>query len=330
MSYIKYIKPENSSGISMRNIERVVPVIKGKDFIVDNNVTVGGDAPKDFIRVYKYGEVRRSKRKKWIKYIAKTGHKWYPNESISEHLLNCIGKELGLIMSDSELAMISGQLRFLSRYFLDSKSQELVHGVDIFAGFIADREFVEEVENNRLARAFFTFQFAADAIKFAFPEDYQNIIDSFVKLLVFDAIVGNNDRHFYNWGVVKYIKNNKRPYFSPVFDTARGLFWNESEEKVVGRVKQSGQLGGYLNKYINNSFPKIGWEGESNLNHIELVNRIRQLDKRYAVIIDELLDKDNEKQVIDMIHSKFKGLLGAERLILISKCLALRFELLRK
>ncbi len=91
MGKIKSIKIENSSGFQIKNIEKLVKVIKKRNFIVTNDITVGGDAPKDFIQVYKYGEVKRNNQKKWIKYIAKTGHKWYPNESISEHLLNCIG-----------------------------------------------------------------------------------------------------------------------------------------------------------------------------------------------------------------------------------------------
>lgn len=51
-------------------------------------------------------------------------------------------------------------------------------------------------------------------------------------MLVFDAIVGNNDRHFYNWGVIVDLKGMKPPRFSPVYDTARGLFWNQSEEWI--------------------------------------------------------------------------------------------------
>ncbi len=232
-------------------------------------------------------------------------------------------------MSRSELAIISGQLRFLSRYFLDSKHQELVHGVDIFAGFVFDRDFVEEIEHNALAREFFTFQFAAKAIKFAFPTECQEIIDNFVKLLVFDAIVGNNDRHFYNWGVVKYIDSDQRSYFSPIFDTARGLFWNDNEQKIVNNINQKRQLERYLKKYISNSFPKTGWEGEKNLNHIELIDKIRQFDCRYSAIIDDLLTENKEKKVIKMISSQFIGLLSVERLTIINKCLELRFSLLR-
>ena len=117
-----------------------------------------------------------------------------------------------------------------------------------------------------------------DAIKFSFPNQNTQLITGFVKLLVFDAIVGNNDRHFYNWGVVKNIEIAKSPYFAPIFDTARGLFWNDSESKISEILKQKTQLNAYLKKYITKSFPKTGWEGCDNLNHIELVEKIYHSD----------------------------------------------------
>ncbi|MBC8883138.1 hypothetical protein H9X57_06230 [Flavobacterium piscinae] len=51
-------------------------------------------------------------------------------------------------------------------------------------------------------------------------------------MLLFDALTGNNDRHYYNWGVISHIKNEHKPYFSPVYDTARGLLWNDSDKKL--------------------------------------------------------------------------------------------------
>lgn len=329
MDKIKYIQPENLSGNNTKGLSKVVATIKKRDLIVVKDFSVGGDAPKDFIKIYHYGSYKRKNRHKWTKYIAKTGHKWYPTESIMEHLLNCVGQELGLLMSESRLAFISGQLRFLSTYFLDNQQQELVHGIDIFAGFVSDRAFVEQIEAQQLARAFFTFQFTAKAIEFAFPKNSTDIITDFVKLLVFDAVVGNNDRHFYNWGVVKSIKNKHKPYFSPIFDTARGLFWNDSEQKIVDRISNKGQLDLYLQKYIKRSFPKIGWEGQDNLNHFQLVEKIKNEHTQYHAIIEDLVSVKKEESILEMIDSKFSKLLSVNRLFIIKTCLKLRFQYLR-
>jgi hypothetical protein len=49
--------------------------------------TVSGDAPKDFLRIYEHGRGHKARIASWPQYIAKVGHKWYPNESITEQLL---------------------------------------------------------------------------------------------------------------------------------------------------------------------------------------------------------------------------------------------------
>ena len=83
------------SGVNLRKIHaKVTPIRQGYYQILD--VPIGGDAPKDFIHLYKYGEGKRKNINTWAKYIAKVGRKWYPIESIVEYLLNRIG-EIGSV-----------------------------------------------------------------------------------------------------------------------------------------------------------------------------------------------------------------------------------------
>lgn len=94
-------------------------------------------------------------------------------------------------------------------------------------------------------------------------------------MLCFDAITGNNDRHFYNWGIIADVKGKKTPRFSPIYDTARGLFWNYSEEKIDKLFTRDGTIDEVqFTKYLQNSMPKIGWEGLKRLNHFTLIRNI--------------------------------------------------------
>ncbi|MDD2385514.1 MAG: HipA domain-containing protein [Bacteroidales bacterium] len=190
-----------------------------------------GDAPKDFLGVYEYGYVPKSKCKKWSKYIAKHGHKYYPMESITEFLIYKIGKTLGYNVANAKLALVGGQIRFLSKYFITNIcTQVLEHGADLYAGYLNNaRQFVDDVEFKKLSHNFFTVQFTESVFKHFYPINYSSLMSEFLDMLVFDAIVGNNDRHFYNWGILKNIKNHVAPIFAPIYDTARGLFWNEFE-----------------------------------------------------------------------------------------------------
>jgi len=78
---------------------------------------------------------KSKKRKYWSYYIAKVGQKWYPIESINEHLLNRIGEVLDLNMAKSYLRLADNQIRFLSKYFT-KKDEELVHGANIFSAYL--------------------------------------------------------------------------------------------------------------------------------------------------------------------------------------------------
>ncbi|MCY4560745.1 MAG: hypothetical protein OXC03_00190 [Flavobacteriaceae bacterium] len=70
-----------------------------------------------------------------------------------------------------------------------------------------------------------------------YPNEYVNILNNLFHLIIFDALTGNNDRHYYNWGVITHLKDEHLPYFSPVYDSARGLWWNTSDEKIISLHK---------------------------------------------------------------------------------------------
>ena len=140
---MKYEKIENHSGYTIIVGKKLPAIKKSHFYVIDKNV--GGDAPKEFIKVYEFGKVRKKHKNKWTGYIAKTGQKWYPAESITEYLLNKIGEILGLNMAESRLAFVGGQIRFMSKYFL-KKDEILVHSAEIFAGYLeGDRAFIDEV-----------------------------------------------------------------------------------------------------------------------------------------------------------------------------------------
>jgi len=241
MAKIPYHKIEKFSG-KRAILVKGVPVVKRCNYVIVQGVSVTGDAPKVIVRIHDRKEGRhyfKRNKHRWSIYIAKTGHKWYPVESLTEYLLNLLGKDFGLNMAESSVAMIGGQLRFLSKYFLSSQWEELVHGADIFAGFLGDRELVEQIEEQALSRDLFTLQFVENAVEYLFPFQKDEIMNSLVRLLLYDAWVGNNDRHFYNWGIVRSIRQSFTPYFSPVYDTARGLFWNDDEDKIEDGIHDS-------------------------------------------------------------------------------------------
>jgi hypothetical protein len=164
-----------------------------------------------------------------------------------------------------------------------------------------------------------------------FPDDFETLMTEFLKLLVFDALIGNNDRHFYNWAVIRDIKNIVKPVFSPIYDSARGLFWNDSEEKIRIIYKDKNRLDAYIVKYSEGSTPKIGWEGISKLNHFDLLENLRTLP--IIINCETMQHVCSDKTLgiaFSMIDKEFSNLLSSERKALIKKCLSYRHQRIKK
>ena len=313
---------------SLRAVPAGITQVKRCNYSVYRGKTVMGDAPKELVRIYSYSKdnhFRKINVKRWPLYIAKTGHKWYPIESITERLLCRFGEVFGLRMAESGLAMIGGQVRFLSKFFLNGADEELVHGAEIFAGYIGDEELVAQIEEQQLSRDMFTLQFVEKSVEYQFAFCRDEIMREFIKMLLFDALVGNNDRHFYNWGVIRSITRAFQPYFAPVYDTARGLFWNDTDEKLENRYKN--HSASYLKKYCEGSRPKIGWDGEKNINHFGLVEKI--YSNEFFLCKNEikaLFLQSNPKKMFEVIDSEFSHLMSETRIKMIKLCLEYRYN----
>ncbi len=312
-----------------------IPFAKKHHYFIVTGISITGDAPKDFIRYYQYKQdsiIRKANPQTWPLFLAKHGHKHYPMEAITEHLLNRIGELFGFNMAESGLAWFGCQIRFLSKYFLNRPHEQVLdHGADLYAGYLNDREFVEEIEKLHQSPAYFTVQFTQTVLRHFFPDDYEILMLEFIKLLVFDALIGNNDRHFYNWGIVKNIQGKEKPVFSPIYDTARGLFWNDHEDKLKTIYNDKNRLAAFIKKYSNSSSPKIGWDGYKRLNHFELVENLKTLP--FALnckTLKNICDEAKINKVISMIDREFGQLMSFERKELIKICLLYRHDRINK
>jgi len=293
--------------------------LKAVDFL-----SISGDAPKDFVTDTEYLPGYRSRLRPAESFIAKVGSKFYPNESITEHLATRIGQTFGMDIADSKLRMIDGQVRFMSKYFLDGETEQLTHGAEIFE-LCLSKELYAELADNKTEKDFLTFQMTAEAVRTAFPEHCDRIMAGFVEMLGFDALIGHNDRHPYNWGVIVPIKTNRSPKFSPIFDTARALFWNIPESRVRQMLSNNAQL----DAYIRGCEPPIGWDDKRNVAFFDLISLMSKSNQRYAKLVEKFFDNKRLEEAFRILDKEFKLLMSPERRELIQRCLKRRQEMLK-
>jgi len=291
--------------------------------------SVGGDAPKDVIRFYQYGKGRISNSKTWPKYIAKIGHKWYPNESITEHFLTMVGKAFKIEIANSQIVYAEGYVRFLSEHFHGSE-QTLVHGANILSRYLSekDTQWIDDLDNQRLLKGEINVQDVIVALQDVFPDS--EILDCFVNMLLFDCLTGNNDRHYYNWGVVTHIRNKHKPYYSPIYDTARGLYWNNDENFILSLYNEKeDQQNKRVLKYVNRSVPKISIPENKKCNHFELIEYLKANDYIKDFHIYRWTNVESLELTFNILNKDFVNLFTKERRIIIEKILKLRFNRLK-
>ncbi len=305
--------------------KRLIPSLRKYELEPVKFLSIPGDAPKDFITDSEYRPGHRSRRQRRESYIAKVGSKFYPNESITEQLATHIGQAFELDIAVSKLRMIDGQVRFMSKYFLDRQNEQLTHGAEIFE-LCLGKENYQELADKKSEKDFFTFQMTAEAIKITFPDFHEKIMAGFVEMLAFDALIGHNDRHPYNWGVIVPIRKSKPPRFSPVFDTARALFWNNPERRINLMLNNDAQL----DAYINGCSPPIGWDGEEGVAFFRLMSLIANSSARYRRLIEKFLNAAALENTFRILEKEFKLLMSPERRELIKRCLKRRQQMLKE
>ena len=222
-------------------------------------------------------------------------------------------------IADSKLRIVDGQVRFMSKYFLNRNTEQLTHGAEIFELILGKDNYRELAEQKRESE-FFSFQMTEEAVRFSFPEHTRKIMRGLVEMLTFDALIGHNDRHPYNWGVLVPLYKKRPPRFAPVYDTARALFWNVPERRVRQMLTDHMQFV----KYVKSCEPPFGWDQQAQIDFFRLVGLIWESNKAYRPHIEKFLPDILLRQVFEMIDREFGKLLSAERRQLIKECLKVR------
>ncbi len=310
-----------------------IPVLREQDYYVLDD-SLDGDAPKKLIKVYRFeagGTVRRDRPRTWVPYIAKSAQKWYPHESVIEYFINRAGQVLGLPMNEVALLRINGQVRFLSKFFL-SKGDMLIHGAEICGDYVGNRELVAEIANDRRrARELLTFSFVREAMHTVFPNHAEDLMNDLVRVLLFDALLGNNDRHFYNWAVIRPVrKKGGAPRLAPIYDSARGMCWNHPEASVVNWVSLLDQPNWkQYEKYLTIASPRFSLESDKEVNHFDFINHLCQLEERYLDYTKQLAGTAMEEKVLRLLTTEFSALFSTARSQLMARIIKDRFARIR-
>jgi len=186
-----------------------------------------------------------------IKYprTSELGQYW---EDIVELIAAEIGTIFGLEMMKVEIVTRDGNRGCLLRNFVDEYNVKMhVEGGELLSSFADgyDELQTSQLRNNELID---------EGFKMLIQLEHWNMIkDSFIDMLTFDVLIGNQDRHPFNWKMLYYDSGYE---FSPIYDNGASLGFHFNDDQLMNICKDPVKL----NRYVKKTKVKAGlYEGKS-------------------------------------------------------------------
>ena len=196
------------------------------------------------------------------------------SESCSEKMAYEIALVLGYDCAKIDLACDdSGTLGVLNYYFVNN--HDTFH-TDIVAYLN---------KNSKDKKNYYTIS----NIKSVLDEIDNSLFNSFIKIIIFDALIGEQDRHEENWGI---LEKNGKYYVSPLYDNGDSLlkdFKNPIFADLYYSEKRS------FDSYIRKSKTLIYKEMEKDKIIESLESRLADLDEERRKVMDRLIQLEDEE-----------------------------------
>lgn len=196
------------------------------------------------------------------------GKNYIVSEACSEKICYEIAKVLGYDCARIELAEDSnGNLGVLNYLFVRINSIEHSDAIDYLNIHDKERSKFYTISN----------------IKTTLDNLDKNLFNGFLKIMLFDALVGEQDRHEENWGIKKI---NGQYIISPLYDNGCSLL-REFKDETFAEKYYEGKKD--FDAYIKRSMTIIYKEdGKSRYKHFEL---IKYLNKYYHNVLIKEVEK---------------------------------------
>ncbi len=219
----------------------------------------------------------------------------FPWEFWTEVIASRIGLEFGFNVVQYDVAFSYESVGCFSKSMVKS-DEMLVHGQQYLTGLKPDFEIDKGLDH--------TFQLVEQFFKSR--AIYDGMIHEFIEMLVFDAIIGNRDRHQQNWAIIQpnsyikpkgemmryteFVKNQTKPRFSPIFDNGNSLAYEILEDKISNFLNNSVTCDKYL--FGKKATAHVRWNGLC-IPHIEL---IREISKLYPDTVKNVVQRVRERR----------------------------------
>lgn len=213
-----------------------------------------------------------------------TGEAW------SEKISSEIGKLLRIPTHNTDIGCYDGCIGSLVWNFIEDEIFRLEEGSEIISGNEKYSDFDRDLLKS--SNGYYSFQMVYEVIK---PHGF---ITELFDMIIFDALIGNTDRHQDNFGFVLNQKNKSR-YFAPLYDNASSLGRELPEEEMVKKMKDKDAFEGYLRRA--DTWLRWGINQKKKTKHFTLIENL--LSEHHYLISDSIqkVESLSDEKIIDTI-----------------------------
>lgn len=151
-------------------------------------------------------------------------------------------------------------------------------------------------------------------------------IESFLKMLIFDYLIGNSDRHQNNWAIL--LEGDKRKW-SPLYDNSSSLCAYISEEQIGSYLGKDKKRWNALVDTKSKSLLRCKVSDEKRPTHLTVLKYMKENyfaeTNRFA---EKIISVMTEEQIYDILDQYSAAELSANKKKLISKYLLAKRQIL--
>lgn len=246
--------------------------------------------------------------------------KYKKDEGTTDHVSECIAFQLaqliGIPCAKFELGTYQGREGSISYNIIDGPEQVLIEGIYFITLLYPTYDSEKFVDTST------KHMYSIEMIKKSIEKFVK--IDDFLKMIIFDYLIGNSDRHQSNWAII--LKDNKMQW-SPLYDNSSSLCAYIQEKQIEGYLGKDKNRWKSLVDTKSKSLIRCTVSDEKRPTHLCVLKYIKQNYYKYTFeFVETVIDLMTETQINDILNCYKESELSANKKILICNFLSSKLK----